>query len=115
METERTRPHRAVERVLDRIGVNYLSECTDFPPYRLDIYIAEWHLCIEVDGPAHFKTRDKWRDRAMLEQYGVPTLRIQGRPKLHETQTAIEQFIHTHAETTATRRQVYHDWIGDND
>jgi very-short-patch-repair endonuclease len=74
-DTERSKPHRRIENILDQMGLNYLSEFK-FPPYIVDIYLPEWHLAIEVDGPFHSKGKDYVRDRYILEFDGVPILRI---------------------------------------
>jgi len=54
-------------------------------PYVLDFYCAEAKLCIEVDGEAHERgdrpARDAGRD-ALLQKYGVKTLRIPAREVL---------------------------------
>jgi hypothetical protein len=76
MNDYRTRPHRWVEGLLEEMRIAYMSECEDFPPYRLDLYIPQWHLCVEVDGPMHTPAKDKRRDLYLEGHYSLPTLRI---------------------------------------
>ena len=72
---ERSKPHRRVESYLDESGISYLSE-QEFSPYTVDIYLPEWHLGIEVDGPFHTKTKDKIRDQWLEERYGLLLIRL---------------------------------------
>ena len=75
-ETTRSMDHRWMERRLSEVGISFVSESTDFPPFELDLYLPEWHLCIEIDGPYHGPKRDGRRDRFLMERYALPTLRI---------------------------------------
>ena len=70
-ETTRTFPHRAVERALDLLGIAYISEYSGFPPYQLDMYIPEWRIAIEYDGPYHSPKHDRERDAVLLAKYDV--------------------------------------------
>ena len=72
---KRSGPHRHVEKVLENIGIAYISE-QPFDPYSVDIYLPEWHLAIEVDGPLHNKKKDEERDAFLYERYGVRLLRL---------------------------------------
>jgi very-short-patch-repair endonuclease len=74
-DSERTRPHRRVEQCLDDMGISYMSEY-DFPPYRVDVYLPEWHLGVEIDGPYHNKKRDNVRDLWLFQWLGLKMLRI---------------------------------------
>lgn len=71
----RSRPHRRVEKILDELNLNYESE-RYFAPYTVDIYLPEWHLAIEVDGPFHSKEKDIVRDEWLKERYGIIVHRI---------------------------------------
>lgn len=75
-EHERSGPHRRVERILKNAGISFESEYTSFRPYALDIYLPDVHAAIEIDGSHHSAKRDAKRDKAMMENYGVPTLRM---------------------------------------
>ena len=74
-----TKPHRFVSKLLDEKGIGHENEVVWIAGpgvrYWLDIFIEEWNLAIEVDGPWHNKKRDAKRD-AYLQTEGVETLRI---------------------------------------
>lgn len=72
---QRSKPHQRVESILDEMMVNYLSEYP-MPPYCLDIFLPEWRIGLEIDGPMHSKHKDKLRDEVIMNKYGVPILRI---------------------------------------
>lgn len=78
---ERSRPHRRVENILNDMGVSFMSEVAYFPPYKLDIFLPKYHLCIEVDGPYHLRKHDKTRDEWMRQRYGIETMRIKAKGK----------------------------------
>lgn len=88
-ERSRSKPHRRVERILDKLKISYMSEHAEFPPYALDIYLPEVHAAIEVDGPTHSKAKDKKRDGNLLASYGVPVLHL-----------PVEEFSPQHLEIT---------------
>lgn len=48
----------------------------DFEPYVVDIYIPDLDLAVEVDGPFHFKKRDKVRDEVLNMKYGITVWRF---------------------------------------
>lgn len=103
--SSRSRPHKRIEKILDGMDINYSSE-ERFAPYTLDIYLPEWHLAIEVDGPAHSEKKDQVRDQWFLEFHGIPTLRLDA-TVWHKTQTIQENitaFIEQHAGTVETRK-----------
>lgn len=94
-----------------RLGPEYLhqdfmSEVCDFPPYQLDIYLPEWHACVEIDGPAHFSKRDAERDKALMEQYSLMTLRIDAKKGLRHSVVlqSLTEFIELAATTAAQRK-----------
>jgi hypothetical protein len=107
MEITRSLPHRRIERVLDNMGIGYISEHPDFHPYSLDLYIGEWHLCIEVDGPGHSPKIDARRDAVLLERYHIPTLRLISTVQRLDAIKAIEDFIIEHATTADERKQAW--------
>ncbi len=67
--------HRAVVKLLNAWGVELMIE-TDFPPYRVDIYLPTLHAAIEVDGPHHSAKRDRVRDQQLFARYSLPVFRI---------------------------------------
>lgn len=67
--------HRELMRQLENMGVELMEEC-DFPPYRVDIYIPDFHVAIEVDGTQHNDKKDNKRDLYLRDTYYLPVLRI---------------------------------------
>lgn len=103
--TERSGFHRDIEKLLDEMGVNYISE-KGWQPYRVDIYIPEWHLAIEADGPMHNKWKDQKRDNFLLETYGVPVMRVsQNNYHKEACKKYILEFIEDFANSVATRKE----------
>lgn len=106
MDSERSRGHKRIERILDDMGVSYLSE-EPFKPYKVDILLPEFWAVIEIDGPYHSRRHDIDRDKLLLEEYGLPTLRIKTNrgwlttPKL---KAAILQFIEEVADSAEVRK-----------
>lgn len=74
-DTVRTRPHRKLEEVLSLEGISFISEMS-FPPYQVDVYLPEWHVGIEIDGPWHKKKHDRVRDEYLKVYYGLPIIRF---------------------------------------
>lgn len=70
--------HKYLISLLESWGFELLEE-VDFPPYRVDIYIPDAHIAIEVDGPQHSKKQDKKRDEELLTVYYLPTFRVKAR------------------------------------
>lgn len=106
----RSGPHRRVEKALQKMGVSYVSENNEFSPYTLDLYLPDFHLCIEVDGPRHSSKKDIARDQWMLGRYGVPTLRIKTKGAW-QSHTKLEKeilaFLEEYADSYKERRMVY--------
>lgn len=105
-EAFRTAPHRRVERILARMQIGFDSE-VGFSPYSVDIYISEWHLGVEVDGPGHSPKKDAERDAVLLEKYFLPVLRLKSDLPGTTVITKIEDFIILHAATGSERKQRY--------
>lgn len=104
---QRSKPHRRVEAILDDMGVSYFSE---FPmkPYTVDIYIPEWHIAVEVDGPFHVKDKDAVRDDFLNKTYGVEILRLNAKAWMPKPviEGALTGFIENHADTVMTRKKL---------
>ena len=101
----RSGPHRRVEQILDKMGISYTSEYP-LPPYTVDIYLHDWRLGIEIDGPLHSKAKDKVRDNYLDAWYQVPILRLDAK-RWHKSKNIEEQilaFIELHAESTDDRK-----------
>lgn len=105
----RSGPARRVERLLDLMMVSYEPEMP-FHPYHIDIYLTEWHIGVEIDGPFHNKTADKRRDAELLERYGLPILRLD-MAKSYMTQPEIMDAILTaldeHCPSTDDRKAIW--------
>ena len=104
-ETARSQPHRRIERILNRMSIMYESEYP-FPPYSVDIYLGEWHLGVEVDGPAHSPAKDARRDDVLREKYFLPVMHLKTSEALTvaEIMEQIEEFIKQYAETAEQRK-----------
>lgn len=108
METTRTGWHRWLEKKLHHMGLSYVSEYTEFWPYSLDLYLPEWHLCIEVDGPYHRRKADALRDDQLMRRYQIPTLRLSSKTGLHrEHLETIIHFIEEHADSVEERMEAW--------
>ena len=60
--------HAFVIKWLENNGVELLEE-VDFPPYRVDVYLPDYHAVIEVDGPHHTEKKDSKRDKELGDKY----------------------------------------------
>lgn len=106
----RTRPHRRVERILDRLGISYQSEHGEFRPYSLDVWLPEWWAALEVDGPTHSKVKDAKRDADLLTRYGVKVLHLPTNEMgLEHLEITILSFIKHVAKDAQERRQMCRD------
>jgi len=104
----RSKPHRRIESLLEEININFESE-KYFLPYTVDIYLPEWHLAIEADGPYHSKNKDKVRDGWLNERYGLLLLRVDvkvWRSKKY-LQDRIIEFIEEHADSYTERKIIW--------
>lgn len=107
--TSRSKPHRRVERILDRMRVNYESEYAEFAPYSLDIWLPEWWCAIEVDGPTHSKAKDTKRDDTLLKEHGVKVLHLPTDMNAAHIEITILAFIKHSSRTARERRQVWRE------
>jgi len=91
--------------------ISYMSEHTEFLPYSLDIYLGEWHLAIEIDGPTHSRARDRKRDVRLFELYGVPVLHVTTEfvedVQPEEIKHAIMAFVNEYASTAKERKSAW--------
>jgi very-short-patch-repair endonuclease len=106
-DKERSKAHRHVEKILDSLGINYISE-QPFPPYTSDIYLPEWHLALEVDGPFHSKSKDRVRDAYLEAHYGLKTFRMTLRwISSDKVRKAVTKFIEDNAVTAMERKGIW--------
>lgn len=75
MVTTMSDAHVAVAKALERHGYGIMEE-VEFPPYRVDVYLPEYHAAVEVDGVQHGPTADARRDRRLDEDYSLPVFHI---------------------------------------
>ena len=68
--TYMTDAHKAVIARLEKWGLGVMEEI-DFPPFRADIYLPDFHAVVEVDGPRHAESADRRRDRELGRAYGL--------------------------------------------
>lgn len=89
---------------LESAGVGVLEE-VPFPPYRVDIYLPEYHAGVEVDGPQHAVRADTRRDKELLEIYLLPIFRVKAEDARHPERWGkeLEAFLSRAAETKKNR------------
>lgn len=104
-ESQRSSPHRQAEKVLDKMGISYTSEFL-VPPFAIDIFIPEYWVGAEIDGPFHKRRRDEGRDEYLLTYYGIPIKRFNVIKGLVKTKfiAGITEFLEEHANTVTERR-----------
>ena len=96
---------RKIEKILSDLGLAFMPE-EPFPPYSVDIYLSEWHIGIEADGPLHNARKDEKRDAYLLEEYGLSILRIpQKNFRTEDAKEAILGFIDEQYEDSETRKR----------
>jgi very-short-patch-repair endonuclease len=103
----RSKPHRRIESILEEMNINFDSE-KPFPPYSVDIYLPEWHLGIEADGPYHSKNKDKGRDTWLNERFGLILLRIDVKiwHNKRYIQDKIIEFIENNSDSLTERKAI---------
>lgn len=102
--SERSGIHRQAEAWLRKCGLDFESE-RSFPPYRVDIYLPEWHIAVEIDGPWHSRSSDAKRDAYLLETYGLPILRYGYKDMyVNRFTDAVVAFIERHSEDVQERK-----------
>lgn len=105
--TRLTRGHQRVHDVLTDLGLVVEDE-VPAGVYTIDMYVREFHVAVEFDGPHHLRPKQKRHDRdrdAWLEEYAaLPVFRVS-----HVTDglsDALRAFMEEHAETTGDRYTV---------
>lgn len=112
----RSRAHRFVEQLLTEMRISYMSECEEFAPFRLDLYLPEWHMAIEIDGPSHTQSRDQFRDQRMFERYSVKTYRMRSDKlvKRADIEAFIKRSIEDASLDSDERRKAYMEHLARN-
>ena len=67
--------HATLVKWLSELGISHMEE---YPVGRwsLDVFLPELGCGVEVDGPAHNKSKDAERDAQILEGFNIPIIRI---------------------------------------
>ena len=81
-----------LEKFINEMGFETIPEYT-VGQYSIDIYLPEFNLGVEYDGPMHgmSKKRDQKRDKEILDEHGIAIMRVrQITPDLND---AILEFI----------------------
>ena len=73
--TYMTDAHKAVIKQLEKWGLGVMEE-VDFPPFRADCYLPDYHCVVEVDGPQHSEKADNKRDKELCDVYGLYVFHI---------------------------------------
>ena len=111
-ETYLTGSHLKVLRLLAR---HYgAMEEVEFPPYRVDIYLPDYHAAVEVDGPRHSPKQDGVRDSYLLHLYRLPVLRVTADEKSIRVLEMVAEFVNEVEVTKDERWEFAEDrvpWI----
>jgi very-short-patch-repair endonuclease len=67
--THNTDKQREVEKWVNQLGFRTNLE-DPIREYCVDIYIPELNWAVEIDGPSHYKKKDRKRDKK-LKEYGI--------------------------------------------
>lgn len=106
-DNELSKPHREFISILLQ---NYYSVSSEFKiePYTLDIYLSEFHVGVEVDGPAHSKPRDIKRDAFIWDNYAIPIFRVKVKD-IHDPEVLVElaEFCEEYSFSLAERLRIY--------
>lgn len=102
-DSYRSKAHRHVEDILYEMNINFESE-VDFKPFRVDLYLPEWHFAIEVDGPQHSRKKDEVRDNTLLIAYRLPTVHINTGTKKQDVKDTIVAAAERYAEDAEERK-----------
>jgi len=62
-------------RWLENKGLELMEEVS-FPPYRVDIYLPDYHAVIEYDGPQHTAKQDYKRDVFLVDEYKLTVFHV---------------------------------------
>lgn len=98
--------HKEVIKLLENWGIELIEE-VDFPPYRVDCFLPNVHVAIEVDGPHHSKKADEKRNKKLLEDYFLPTFRINVKDVRKSERWSREfwAFLEEHIKTADSRKE----------
>ncbi|KKL74377.1 hypothetical protein LCGC14_2065500 [marine sediment metagenome] len=102
--TYMTDAHKAVIKQLEKWGLGVMEE-VDFPPFRADCYLPDYHVVVEVDGPQHSEKADNKRDRELCDVYGLFVFHISSKDasKSSEWKEEIKSFLRFALESKSGR------------
>lgn len=96
--TTGSKGHRALHRFLVEV-MGFIVE-DEYPagPYSIDCYVEEVHAGFEYDGkdfhsPTKRRRRDEDRDRWILEELGIPIMRVTDEDLLKGNQTTLFELV----------------------
>ena len=75
MDKNISQGHRNVWDALVDAGHNVEVE-VPFGRFRVDCYLPEFHVAVEIDGSGHNLARDIQRDAELMEFYSLPVCRV---------------------------------------
>lgn len=103
---ERSGAHRKVEEIVKDMGLSFMSE-QHFSPYTVDIYLPEWHIAVEIDGPLHVQSKDEKKDEYLLQEFALPVLRINTKRafRIESIEDRILEFIDLNCENVDVRKE----------
>ncbi len=100
-ETYLTREHmRVFTHLATHIGA---MEEVEFPPYRVDIYLPDYHVGVEVDGPRHSPLQTKKRDEYLMKLYRLPIHHVRLYANLDEVLADVQAFLNVQADSKDER------------
>lgn len=106
-DPELSKPHRKFLDMLEEAGFACSNEHSIPPYYSLDIYLKDYHVAVEIDGPHHSRPRDAKRDRIMLEVWGIPTFRVSIKSLTAEKVLEVYEFAESFLDSFTERKTLY--------
>ena len=106
IDTELSGPHRKLISLLQKHQYIVESE-VDLYPWKLDIYLPDYHVGVEVDGPQHGVKRESKRDRDIFELYGIPIIRIKAQDVSEDCLVLIAEFCDQYVFSFPERMKVF--------
>lgn len=102
-----------VSKYLNAMGIDHINEY-NFDRFSVDIYVPDFHVAIEVDGPSHLAKKDSRRDATLRERCALPVLHIKAGARkyinLLDIQTVVVEFLKEHEDTAKERLEKYRQW-----
>lgn len=105
--TTLTTPHKRLIRIVNELELEHREE-EQFGKYFIDVYLPEFHIGLEADGPRHLRNYDNKRDKELMKEHFLPVMRIKDvemgtSSKRENVKTDIISFIEKWAETSRER------------